>query len=457
MGKPKKTNVQQNKNIALDKQITAGKVAKQKGKSKFHLRAEEQTVLDSKSSNKILNAAKKQQLEVEAEEDFPPLGAPVKRAVKFNLSSGINVEDEKVNVTENDFYEELDINAEDAAAFERFQNPTEGKRTVKLSELIMEKIAEKQADIHTQLTDDGSLKIEDLDPRVKEMYEGVRDVMKRYRSGKVPKAFKIIPKLRNWEQILFLTEPHNWSAAGLFQGTRIFASVLSQGMAQRFYNLVLLPRIRDDLSEYKRLNMHLYNALRKALFKPAAFMKGIILPLLESGDCTLREAIIFGSVVARSTIPVLHSSACLLKICEMGYTGANSIFIRIFLDKRYALPYRVVDAAVFHFLRFEIDRREMPVLWHQAFLTFVQRYKNDISSEQKEALLNLLKKQQHPKLTPEIRRELLAGHCRDVEMMEAEGEANAMRPPAELIPNDFDDFEDDGEELDVPDDMMDDL
>lgn len=45
----------------------------------------------------------------------------------------------------------------------------------------------------------------------------------------------------------------------------------------------------------------------------------------------------------------------------------------------------------FFLLRFEIDRREMPVLWHQAFLTFVQRYKNDISSEQKEALLNLLK------------------------------------------------------------------
>lgn len=222
MGKPKKSNVQNPKNIALDKQITAGKVAKNKsGKSKFHLRAEEQTVLDSKTSNKILNAAKRQQLEVEADEEFPPLGAPMKRGVKFNLGkSEINVADENVEVTENDFYEELDINAEDAAAFERFQNPTEGKRTVKLSELIMEKIAEKQADIHTQLTDDGSLKIEDLDPRVKEMYEGVRDVMKRYRSGKVPKAFKIIPKLRNWEQILFLTEPHNWSAAGLFQGTR---------------------------------------------------------------------------------------------------------------------------------------------------------------------------------------------------------------------------------------------
>lgn len=52
-------------------------------------------------------------------------------------------------------------------------------------------------------------------------------------------------------------------------------------MAQRFYNLVLLPRVRDDLAEYKRLNFHLYQALRKSLFKPGAFMKGILLPLLE--------------------------------------------------------------------------------------------------------------------------------------------------------------------------------
>jgi essential nuclear protein 1 len=36
----------------------------------------------------------------------------------------------------------------------------------------------------------------------------------------------------------------------------------------------------------------------------------------------------------------------------MDYTGGNSIFLRIFFDKKYALPYRVVDAAVFHFLRY---------------------------------------------------------------------------------------------------------
>ncbi|EDW05592.1 bystin [Drosophila mojavensis] len=420
MGKPKKANVATIKNVSLEKQITDGKVLKAKSKEKVKLRAEESPNIDAKSSQKILAAARQQQLELD-EENFPSLTAP--RTVKLNLNDGMD-QDEQEDVNENDFMADLGMDEDDVAAFERFQQPPakEGKRTLHLSEIIMQKIQEKGADIHTKISDEGSLRIEEIDPKVKEMYEGVREVLKRYRSGKIPKAFKIIPKLRNWEQILFITEPHNWSAAAMFQGTRIFCSVLSQAMAQRFYNLVLLPRIRDDLCEYKKLNMHLYNALKRALFKPAAFMKGIILPLLESGDCTLREAIIFGSVVARSSIPVLHSSACLLKICEMNYSGANSIFIRYFLDKRYALPYRVIDAAVFHFLRFEQDKRELPVLWHQSLLTFAQRYKNDISSEQKEALLQLLKKKSHPKITPDIRRELQAAQCRDVEMMETMNE-----------------------------------
>lgn len=65
--------------------------------------------------------------------------------------------------------------------------------------------------------------------------------MSKYRSGKLPKAFKIIPALSNWEQILYITEPEAWTAAAMYQATRIFASNLKERMAQRFYNLVLLP------------------------------------------------------------------------------------------------------------------------------------------------------------------------------------------------------------------------
>lgn len=45
-------------------------------------------------------------------------------------------------------------------------------------------------------------------------------VLSTYRSGKLPKAFKIIPALSNWEQILYVTEPEAWTAAAMYQATR---------------------------------------------------------------------------------------------------------------------------------------------------------------------------------------------------------------------------------------------
>lgn len=80
---------------------------------------------------------------------------------------------------------------------------------------------------------------------------------------------------------MFILDPQKWSAAAMYMATRIFASNLKDKMAQRFFNLILLPRVRDDICDYKRLNFHLFQAVRKALFKPGAFMKGFLLPLCE--------------------------------------------------------------------------------------------------------------------------------------------------------------------------------
>ena len=59
------------------------------------------------------------------------------------------------------------------------------------------------------------------------------------------------------------------------------------------------------------------------------------------------------------------------------------------------------------------------MLWHQSLLTFAQRYKSDISTEQKEALLELIKKKSHHEITQEIRRELTNAKCRDMENEDA--------------------------------------
>ena len=67
------------------------------------------------------------------------------------------------------------------------------------------------------------------------------------------------------------------------------------------------------------------------------------------------------------------------------------------------------------FHRFQSDRRLLPVLWHQSLLTFVQRYKADVSTEQKQSLLALLRVHVHEQITAEVRRELVSSKCRDEE------------------------------------------
>ncbi|NWT03342.1 BYST protein, partial [Mionectes macconnelli] len=385
--------------------------------------------VDARLSRRILEQARRQQEELEAEHGPGAPAASRQRSAPPALPAGPgsdSEDDEEWPSLEKaaaaagrggDYGGEVQVDPEDEKAIEMFMNKNPPLRRT-LADIIMEKLTEKKTEVETVLSELSGCPMPQLDPRVLEVYRGVREVLSKYRSGKLPKAFKIIPALSNWEQILYITEPEAWTAAAMYQATRIFSSNLKERMAQRFYNLVLLPRVRDDIAEYKRLNFHLYMALKKALFKPAAWFKGILLPLCESGTCTLREAVIIGSILTKCSIPVLHSSAAMLKLAEMQYSGANSIFLRLLIDKKYALPFRVVDALVFHFLAFRTDQRALPVLWHQSFLAFAQRYKEDLSSEQKEALLELLKFHSHPQISPEIRRELMNSRTRDVEGQE---------------------------------------
>ncbi|XP_060965133.1 bystin-like [Cannabis sativa] len=160
------------------------------------------------------------------------------------------------------------------------------------------------------------------------------------------------------------------------------------------------------MKKNKRLHFALYQSLKKCVYKPGAFYKEILFPLCESKTCNLREAVIIGSIIQKVSIPLLHSSVALLKLTDIEYCGTTSYFIKILLEKKYALPYRALDALVVHFVRFSDDTRIMPVIWHQSLLAFVQRYKNELQKEDKVSLRALLEKQNHKLITPEITREL---------------------------------------------------
>lgn len=317
-----------------------------------------------------------------------------------------------------------DITDEDERALAAFASSA-GEKHSTLADIVAQRVRERHGvhgeSNHTAATgnDASDEVVYGLDPQVANVYRQVGAVMAQYKSGKVPKALKIVPSLSNWEDVLFLTSPENWTPHAVYQATRIFASNLNAAMAQRFYSLVLLPRFREDVQRDKRVHFTMFQALKKALYKPGAFYKGILLPLCQARDCTLREAVILSSVMHRKSIPVAHSSAALLKIAEMAYSGTNSFFIKTLLDKKYALPHRVIDSVVKHFMAFESDSCSLPVVWHQSLLTFVQRYKHEIRADDKERLRRLIRTQRHYLVSPEIARELSQGQSR--------GETNKQR------------------------------
>jgi essential nuclear protein 1 len=399
---------------------------------------EEDEVLPAELTRKIIAQAREQQAEVDAEERASRVGRAAGLSVAAALSAqaggGSSDEEDQEeeeedelrgrSLGEDEYYEdvdELELDEQDERALSLFMGGG-APRARNLADIIMEKLAaaeERAGGAAGETGDAGAgepygagAPMPALPPKVIEVYKGVGLLLKTYRSGKLPKAFKIVPRLANWEEVLYVTEPEAWSAVATREATKLFASNMNARMAQRFFNLVLLPAVQDDIREHGKLNFHLYLALKKALYKPAAFFKGVLLPLGDGGT-TLREALIVSSVLAKVSVPMLHSAVAILKLAELDFCGANALFLRTLLLKRYALPYRVVDKLVDYFVGFRDDDAAPTLLWQQCLLAFAQHYKTEVTAEQKEALRDLLRVQGHPKLTPEIRRELFSGgRCR---------------------------------------------
>merc|ERR1712203_514734 len=106
-----------------------------------------------------------------------------------------------------------------------------------------------------------------------------------------------------------------------------------------------------NIAEHKRLNFHYYRSL------------------------------------AKTSIPVMHAAAAIVRLCTMTpWYGTTSILLATLLNKKYALPLQVVEHCVAHFHAFISDDRALPVVWHRTLLIFVQRYKFDLTDDQKKRI-----------------------------------------------------------------------
>ncbi|KAI0676769.1 cell adhesion protein byn-1 [Trametes maxima] len=410
-----------------------------------------EVILDPKTSRRIFELARDQQEELDEkdfddedeDDDQPNFSAP--RGPALDEDDDLDLEQYEEDVEEiEEIVSKAEVDEDDMRALDALLPANAGERRT-LADIIFSKLdnlesgksavaEEKQRD-----PDRAPDPAAGLDPKVVDVYTKVGQMLTRYKSGPLPKPFKIIPSLPQWSRILALTHPENWSPQACHAATRIFISQMKPPQARIFLEVVLLDAIREDIrltregarknKNHRKLNVHYYESLKRAMYKPGAVFKGIVFPLLNTG-CTLQEAAIVASVLAKVKIPLGHSAAALMRLANMDYSGANSLFIRVLLDKKHALPYKVVDALVFHFIRLSNtykarragDVEKLPVLWHQSLLVFCQRYASDLTPDQKDALLDVVRANPHPQISPEVRRELVNSVERGAPRPDADGD-----------------------------------
>lgn len=410
-----------------------GKVSKpgKRQKKRNSDEEEQETILDSKTSQRIFALAKEQQEELgegldDDEEDEDDQSYQPRMNLDKNFDDDEDEEDsdsEMDGSVDAEEYAERYVDEEDMKTLDALLPSNAGERKT-LADMIFSKLEESEAKESHPIRQEREAPdpAAGMNPKVVEVYTKVGLLLSQYKSGPLPKAFKMIPALPQWARILALTNPTQWTPHATKAATRILISNLKPAQARIFLEGVLLERVRTNIADKhdgRKLDVHLYEALRKALYKPGAFFKGVLFPLVQGG-CTLKEAAIIASVLANSRIPMLHSAAALGRLASLPqYTGPSSLFIRILLDKKYALPYQTLDLLVNYFIRISNtykagigESEKLPVLWHQSLLVFCQRFAADLAPDQKDALLDVARVHPHPEISPEIRRELVSSVSR---------------------------------------------
>eukprot|EP01054_Gregarina_sp_Poly1_P002186 Gregarina_sp_Poly_1__2185@NODE_1581_length_3795_cov_120_818938_g311_i2_p1_GENE_NODE_1581_length_3795_cov_120_818938_g311_i2NODE_1581_length_3795_cov_120_818938_g311_i2_p1_ORF_typecomplete_len352_score48_40Bystin/PF05291_11/4_1e60CAMSAP_CC1/PF17095_5/0_06Bac_transf/PF02397_16/0_13_NODE_1581_length_3795_cov_120_818938_g311_i225553610 len=185
-------------------------------------------------------------------------------------------------------------------------------------------------------------KMEMFTETTRSAYTKLGKFMARFRSGKLPQLLKCIPKLKNWADILWLTKPENWSCHAIREATPIFVNGLRSREVSRYLQYVVLPAVEKSIDQHQKLNLHLFETLKKSIFKSQEWIKGIYFPIILDEHCNYKRAAIINSVLAKCSITPLTAGALLVKLATLPSHSNVIIYsmVRI-LNKKHNLPLNV--------------------------------------------------------------------------------------------------------------------
>ena len=354
----------------------------------------EETSLGSTMTKKILQTAVEQLEEVkaDAEEDADEQ----EEGAKINLPAAEDID-------ENDEIEDIELDLE-----------TNDEESRQLFEMFKNEIVAESNKLNKKLEKTSH----SSNPEVIEIYKKLGVLLKNYKSGKLPKAVNVVASQKDipdWYDLLMYSNPFQWSPNAVKAVTVLFAQTASDKRCRLFFKNILLEYVKNMLDGAKKLPRNIWDALVAASRRAKSFVLGVMIPLASEGVCTPKEVRVISALVTRVKLPGDLVNSFLVWLCEgKEITLTRTIFVARFVQKGKALAVRATDAVFGYFMQFAAETEVQPLIWHKALLDFAKNYARDLTTEQKEMMVEeLLVKQRKAGITEEIKKIIIESPTRE--------------------------------------------
>jgi len=226
-----------------------------------------------------------------------------------------------------------------------------------------------------------------LKPKLLKILERTSLFLKVYKSGKIPKIIKLLPSLKNFEEILWLTRPDIWSDQAIFSITRSILPKLDKVQMSRFFSLVLTPRFQETIFNSSQYSIHIQKTIKISIRFSTVFLSSVFLPLCESKSCSVKEGAVLATIISKYHFNPSLLFSVLLRMLKPPITSIKCMIMRAILCKNYVVPHRILDSLVDFFV---LNRNKIfSSQFKTFFIVFFRNYAIYLSNEDKKKVINI--------------------------------------------------------------------
>lgn len=244
-------------------------------------------------------------------------------------------------------------------------------------------------------------------------YATLAKILSKYTSGPFPKTLKCLPSNADFTFVLSRLGADQWTSAATKQMTKCFVQSGGEPTAF-FYETYLLPRVRDEIAQYKKISFHMAAAMDEAKFRQVEFVNYFLLPWLESDDYTNAELKSLGWYLKKRSFTDDTSKAFVAHLLMSEFSVFRLFICGVMMAKKEVLAETILKLFVDYYMKFDSEEAKMyyttanvlPVLFYEVLNDFLKTYGNHLTFEDVLNLQKMLRRHPHPYFTKELQNKL---------------------------------------------------